>query len=96
MILQTVKLNSPIRYGSEHQFGLAGYYDVPVINIRNWLFPAFFKNTSSVENWFLPDDLLHPNAEGHQVMAELIQMYLYQQVRRAVFRVLTIDVLHQK
>ncbi|BEI82030.1 hypothetical protein CcaverHIS002_0211900 [Cutaneotrichosporon cavernicola] len=80
VILQTVKLNSPIRYGSEHQFGLAGYYDVPVINIRNWLFPAFFQNTTSVENWFLPNDLLHPNAEGHQVMAELIQMYLYQQM----------------
>ncbi|GMK58995.1 hypothetical protein CspeluHIS016_0700100 [Cutaneotrichosporon spelunceum] len=80
VILQTVKLNSPIRYGSEHQFGLAGYYDVPVINIRNWLFPAFFKNTSTVDNWFLPDDLLHPNAEGHLVMAELIQLYLQQQM----------------
>lgn len=29
VVLQTVKINSPIRYGAEHQFGLCGYYDVP-------------------------------------------------------------------
>lgn len=49
--------------------------------MRNWLFPSFFHNATTVQDWFLPDDLLHPLASGHQVMAELIQMYLYQQVR---------------
>lgn len=94
IILQTFKLDGVIATGGDSQMTLAQYYDVPVISARNWILPMLMRNPDKMSKFYnywiyefgtgkvLEDrkDVLHPNADGHKMMADTIIMYLQQQV----------------
>lgn len=97
IILQTFKLDGIIATGGDSQMSLAQYYDVPMISARNWVLPMLMRNPEKMSkfyNYWVYEfgtgkvienrkDLLHPNADGHKMMADTIIMYLQQQVSRS-------------
>jgi len=95
ILASTFKLiNGPLAGGADAHAGLAHYYDVPMIDMRNWLLPLILKNTALIKEYFrevpqegVPDgapDRLHPTKAGHEMFAQFIIAYLEQQL--CIFR----------
>jgi hypothetical protein len=91
ILASTFKLiNGPLAGGADAHAGLAHFYDIPMIDMRNWLLPLILKNTKLIGDYFrevpqegVPDgapDRLHPTKAGHEMFAQFIIAYLQQQL----------------
>lgn len=74
--------------GADTHLSVANYYDLPVINLRNWLLPEILHDSSLKNDYFFADrdgtgqhlDYLHISIIVHIALGELISALLDQQL----------------
>ncbi|WVQ80909.1 hypothetical protein IAT38_003016 [Cryptococcus sp. DSM 104549] len=52
------------------------YYDVPYLSMKRLMFNHYLRYPESTAKAFFQPDLLHPNARGHRILADLVIAYL--------------------
>nr|XP_031858962.1 uncharacterized protein CI109_005630 [Kwoniella shandongensis]KAA5526034.1 hypothetical protein CI109_005630 [Kwoniella shandongensis] len=52
------------------------YYDVPYLSMKRLLFNHYLRYPESTAQAFFQPDILHPNARGHRILADLLISYL--------------------
>ncbi|CAD6578863.1 MAG: Delta(24)-sterol C-methyltransferase [Cyphobasidiales sp. Tagirdzhanova-0007] len=71
-------------HGWRHSALISQWFDVPEINIRNFLIPQILKHPEDIPHWYLNwEDLLdtrHINQYGHKTMADMVIGYLREQL----------------
>ncbi|KAI5474708.1 hypothetical protein MNV49_002553 [Pseudohyphozyma bogoriensis] len=74
--------------GTDSHLGLANYYDVPALSLRNWLLPAVMDNPSLKDTYFFGDrdgtgkhnDYLHISRGVHKALGDHFATYFNQQL----------------
>ncbi|KAL7419490.1 hypothetical protein Q5752_006328 [Cryptotrichosporon argae] len=70
--------------GGELQYGVASFYDLPLVTLRNPLLPRLLNNHSLAYDWYRMNgrqlDASHLNAYGHERVGDLIIAYIEQQL----------------
>ncbi|KAL7419162.1 hypothetical protein Q5752_005998 [Cryptotrichosporon argae] len=76
-----------IATGSDMHHGLAAYYDIPTLSLRDPLLPRILQNHTLIEDWFCEDglhpgqrDLRHVNRRAHKAIGELVTAYIDTQL----------------
>lgn len=89
MFAESFSLTLPkLSSGSDAHIGVANYYDIPVISLRNWLLPELLVDPSKKTDYFFGDrdgtgqhmDFLHIGIDGHAALGEIINAMLDQQL----------------
>ncbi|EIW71857.1 hypothetical protein TREMEDRAFT_38095 [Tremella mesenterica DSM 1558] len=55
---------------------IAHYYDIPYISMKRLMFNHYLRFPASTSRAFYQQDILHPNARGHRILADLLIAYL--------------------
>ncbi|KAG8947538.1 hypothetical protein FRC03_001017 [Tulasnella sp. 419] len=72
-----------IASGGDVHLGLAGYYDIPTVSLKNVLSSHILRDSALERDYFVlyPDhvDLRHLNHRGHHMLADLLAAYVRRQ-----------------
>ncbi|KAL7421350.1 hypothetical protein Q5752_004235 [Cryptotrichosporon argae] len=83
--VHTVSLiGGQIALGGELQYGIASWYETPLITLRNPLLPQVMRNHSLLNDWYYNDghwlDITHLQSYGHARLGDLVIAYIEKQL----------------